>query len=173
MKVKIQGIILVSTLMLLMVISLLVLSQLNNALLIYQAVNRITSRHQFFYLLDLQAHKLLTSPMQSAACYIAEKNPDEILQLLIDKKACFQKKEKLPFYYLIEDLGTFPCLQSYLNHSFYSTSHQRISILAFWNEKPFFIQLRQVSPITLKSCDERKPLNIEVGIISWHFLTLQ
>jgi hypothetical protein len=174
MRSKQKGIVLFTTIILLTLVALLTLSQLQMAFLYYHALNQAVEKHQFFYQLEAQANRLLLDKhwLAQGACIIKERNPNEVIELLKNKQGCVLSHYKQQFFYLVEDIGLFPCLQVQDDKVTYSTQHWRINMMT--NEKyPGFLQLRFARLAKLATCENSKPRQIKVGLLSWCYLSGQ
>jgi type II secretory pathway component PulJ len=165
-----KGMVLISTIIMLMLLALLVISQMQMVSLVYQSLNRFMEKHQDFYRLEVAAQQLMANHWQvKANCLITEKNPNEIITLLKNKQGCLLSYERQQFLYLVEDLGIFPCIQTVKEKTTYSTRHWRISVLAI-EGKFAFLQLRIAKKTQLAVCENSPLVFINPGILSWRYL---
>lgn len=165
------GMVLIFTMLMLALLALLVVSQMQTVFLVYKSLNRLVDKHQSFYQIEMIAQKLSafnTNQLQ-AACLVTEKDPNEVLSLLKNGKGCALSYEQQSFFYLIEELGFFPCMQTVKEKGTYSTHHWRLTVLAK-DERFNFLQLRIARIAPLISCENKPLAFIHTGIISWRYL---
>lgn len=171
MRKRQDGIVLITTILFIAVLSLLVLSQMQLVFLDYKALNQLTEQHDSFLQLETVAKKLMSTDWsKSGHCGLASHDPNEVLQLLKNKRGCVLIHKKHPFYYFIENLGVFPCLQTKVNEIVYSTQHQRISILS--TRDSTVLQLRIAKQAKLEHCSHDQMRWSKLGLLSWRYLTL-
>ncbi|KTC87810.1 MULTISPECIES: hypothetical protein [Legionella] len=171
MKSQQAGIVLITTILLIAVLSLLVLSQMQLVFLDYKALNQLTEQHESFLQLETVAGKLISTLdwSRSERCALPSSDPNEVLQLLKNKRGCVLIHKKHEFYYLMENLGVFPCLQRNVNEINYSTQHQRISILSTTDST--VLQLRIAKLAKLERCNQNEIRLSKLGLLSWRYLT--
>ncbi|WP_028388700.1 hypothetical protein [Legionella fairfieldensis] len=160
---KQSGMVLITIILLLALLTLLVLSQMQMVFLSYKGLNQFYAKHQSFYQLEAAAFKLASVINQ--ACIIKETDPDDLISLLTSKQGCIWVEGHEQFFYLIENLGLFPCLQTKIGETMYSTQHWRITILNA-KDNPAFLQLRFARRTKLLACD-KEPVPIKTGLLSW------
>lgn len=164
-----KGMILLTTLLLISVMSLLILSQLESVFLYYQASNRFIAKQQLFHQIEAQANKLVLAKVWAKkGCEQEKTDPQTIAALLKNKRGCFLTNKNQSFFYLVEDLGLFPCLQSHLDSQNKRTHHWRLSLLAA-GERAAFLQLRIAQPDSSSPCDRLQL--IKPKVISWRYLS--
>ncbi|MCC5013913.1 MULTISPECIES: hypothetical protein [unclassified Legionella] len=165
------GMVLISTMLMVALLALLVVSQMQTVFLVYKSLNRLVDKHQSFYQLEMIAQKLssFNSNQLQAACLVTEKNPDEVFTLLKNGKACSLSYEQQSFFYLIEELGFFPCMQTVKEKGIYSTQHWRLTVLAK-DERFNFLQLRIARIAPFIRCEKKPLVFIHTGILSWRYL---
>ena len=162
-----KGMILVTTAIIILLLNLLVLTGLKMVLDSFKSLNQLKQAHLFFVLFETRAKKLLddTNIENKSACIIEEQDPNDVMRLLKNKKGCVLHQENEAFYYFIERLGIFPCLQS--NKA--STEHFRLSLLT-QGKYHAFLQIRSARLVKSGDC-EKNPHQIHLGIISWRYLS--
>lgn len=165
-----KGIVLLTTIMMLALLAMLVLSEMQGIFLYHKALNHLLEKHQSLYQLEAQANILaLNDWSMKRNCVIKEQNPNKIIGLLKSRQACSLIHEKQQFFYLVEELGLFPCLQTMVNKITYSTRHLRINLLKT-GTKSAFLQLRVANLVPLASCENSSPTSIKAGLVSWRYL---
>jgi hypothetical protein len=174
MITKQKGVVLFTTIILLTLVTLLTISQLQMAFLYYHALNQVVEKNQFLYQLEAAANRLVldeSGPLQQA-CIIKERNPNAVIEMLKNKQGCVLIHDKQQFFYLVEELGLFPCLQFQDTKVTYSTQHWRINIIT--DEKySGFLQLRIARLAKLAACENAKPRQTKVGLLSWRYISGQ
>ncbi|ARG96998.1 hypothetical protein [Legionella micdadei] len=169
---KQTGIVLVTVLLFITVLSLLVLTQMQLVFLDYKSINQRNEQHQAFFQFEKDAKKLaeiITSSTQHA-CVIPAMDANAVIRVLKTKQACISTHEKQQFYYLVEDLGQFPCIQTVVDNIIYSTSHLRISMLSA-NQQAGILQLRIARLAQLANCECNEPILIRSRLLSWRYLS--
>jgi hypothetical protein len=164
---KQQGLILVTTLLLLALLALFTLAQLQFILLDYQALNAVREKQQALWELESLTGQLvntvdLTTP---GPCLLKSQDLNKPLDLLVKQQGCRLDKGKKRFYYLFEDLGIFPCLQLRLKQRLQSTQHFSLSIRAA-KQTPL-LQVRFARPIALQTCEAGKVNQGHIGLLTW------
>ena len=133
-------------------------------------INQTYIHNETIYSLETYAQQLMLKRWsKDSPCWVEEKNFLAIKHLLKNKQACSLKEDKKQFFYLIEDLGLFPCLQTMIAEMKYSTHHTRPTIMD--KKENNFLQIRVAYTEPLQSCDKQEIVNINPGVLSWHYLT--
>ncbi|MBA2651964.1 MAG: hypothetical protein H0U73_06850 [Tatlockia sp.] len=164
-----SGIVLLTTLILTSLLALLILTQMQLFLLNFKALRLLKEKHQAFWSLEAAASKLMQDldGLRKGSCVLGEQGPNIVIDLLKNKQSCSLIYEKEVFYYLIEDLGIFPCLQIQFNKEKYSTRHFRLSIHSA-KKKRAILQVRHARLANLIRCEkELKPG--KTGLLSWRY----
>ncbi|MBA3537603.1 MAG: hypothetical protein H0T84_13515 [Tatlockia sp.] len=169
---KQAGLVLLTTIMVIGLLALLTLSQLQILLLDFKAISMASKKKQDFWTLETAANTVLRNIALEGqeSCLLSEKDPDVVINLLKNKKGCPLIHEKQPFYYLIEDLGVFPCLQVLIDNKIYSTRHFRLSIHSA-EKHAAILQLRHARIEKLVICDNNEPKQSKLGLQSWRYLS--
>lgn len=164
-----QGIIFLSTLLMLTLLSFLVVSQLQFMFLYHRALNTELAAQEDFYQLEAEANRLaLRDWSKEKVCTLEEENPDKVISLLKKGQACSFTRGKRRFFYLVEKLGGYSCVQT---PSQAGTYHVRISLLAA-DTMPSLLQLRIARPVAFApSCKSEDVVLIKQRLISWRYLT--
>lgn len=169
MSGKQSGFILFATLISLAVFSFLLLSQMQVIFLYHKSYNRYLKKNQAFYQLEAAANHLILTQLKQGSCQSNELNPNKILSLLKNQKGCPYSYEKLRYFYLVEDLGAFPCLQVLTDNRKYSTRHWRITIKKEGNTPVLQLGFAHLMPLGL--CEEGNQKFIHLGLTSWRYLS--
>ncbi len=166
-----KGFVLFTTILMLAMVTLLILSLMQAVLLYVKAGNQITKRHQAFYQLETVTHLLWHSHLEhhDSQCTVEDKSPNEVLGLLQHHHGCEKVFGQQAYLYLIEDLGSFPCLRIELHHQIWSSHHWRLTVMA--KMPPYAtLQLQFSKPVSLQACDGHAVI-IREGVVSWRHLT--
>lgn len=124
-----------------------------------------------FAALEMLAAKLIFKEKNneiSSDCVTIEQNLLSILHTLRSKKTCMLSFDKKTYYYLIEDLGTYPCLEVQSERTHWNTVHYRLNILSL-ARFPQFLQLRFAKRGSHSSC-KQETQSIREGILTWNYL---
>jgi len=162
------GIVILTTIIMLSILTLLVLSLMQTVLLYIKVSNQVLIRHERFYKLEAAAHQLLLKNHQ-ADCVIHYENPNKIMGLSVDGQGCLFVQEKQQYQYLVDDLGLFPCLKMAYGKERQSSHHWVITILSPLPEQAM-LQLRIAKPAKAVACGFSDERWINSGIISWRYL---
>ncbi|MBA2709739.1 MAG: hypothetical protein H0U57_03995 [Tatlockia sp.] len=168
MKTKESGIILVTTVMLIALLTLMTLSQLQIFLLNSKVYNLERNKQKDFRILENAANKIVRQiDLKGQGSCVVPENLFNIFNNL-SKKGCLLTYKNQQFYYLIEDLGVFPCLHSKKGKQLYSTRHYRLSLQS--KKTKAILQLRQASLANLEDCPLKQQKDTLTGLISWRYI---
>lgn len=155
------GFILILTLGILSILSLLVLSLLKATAIHFQALNSTNHATQTRYQMERLANDLMKNLAQS--CIQSEIGPNQLPK----KQGCQMQYEGTNYYYWIEDLGLFPCIQIQEGEQRVSSHHYRLTLKGLSS-----MQLRFVKAEVQGLCQQPDPVVVKEGGISWRlFLT--
>lgn len=151
-------------------VTLLVVSLMHGVWLYFKASNRISTNHQAFYDLEAAAQQLrLTKNIfNQENCFIAGKDPNQIIDSLYKNKGCSFYFDKSLYFYVIENLGQFPCLQIIERKKIHASQHIRVTLASSQHAA---LQIRIANVSGLSECKQSIHL-INQGIISWRYLTI-
>lgn len=162
-----KGMVLLTSVMFIVILNLLVLTELQMIFVSYQSLNQLKQKHEFFFQFELLAKKLIQNNRATGgACTIAEQDPNDIVLLLKNKKGCKLNQNNYEFNYFIETLGVFPCLQTEVEKRRYSTEHLRYTIRAEGKYQAL-LQIRIAKLTQLEVCEN--PVQIPLGVLSWRY----
>lgn len=162
-----QGMVLFTSMMMLVILSLLILSLMQAFFLSVKASSALTKKHQAFYQLEAIANQLRASnlSMMDSRCMVQSKSPNEILMMLKHHAGCEYLEDDVSYRYLIEDLGEYPCLQ--INSAM--GSHHWLISLAKTDSTFLPLQIRIAVGVEPTQCDG-SVIAIHAGVLSWrHF----
>ena len=166
-KRKQVGIVLLTTIIMISILSLLVLTMLQAMHLYIKAGNASMSHHKLIYGLEDAAFRIIRSELSAASCIVNEKNPNHLNRLLVSGQGCPYINNKQHYSYLIADLGLYPCLQIASNNQNDGSHHWWISVIA---EQGDLLQLRIAQRMIGAICESRQQYYIHEGVLSWRYL---
>lgn len=168
-----RGFLLIFTLCFVSLISLLVLSSMNQVMIFQQASAQRELVQQDFYQLERLARSLINAPKaRLKSCMFAQDLANSSINSLLQGQGCRFNLKKNSYFYLIEDLGVYPCFIVINESIMYSSQHFRFTVLSAATEKhgASLMQLRVIKPIKLQSCNA--PVHyVNSGISSWRYLS--
>lgn len=172
MSQRCDGFILLMTLCIIFMMSLLLITCMQNALVYSKAVNQQEMLHQRFYQLEYQAIQIAQSPLLHNKCLIQASDPNQVIGQLMHAEGCILKVGAEHYRYLVEDLGDFPCLQVQKKQGKYASHHTRISIAVSsdaLNTPEAVLQIRYINAALPQICPEDERV-VMSGISSWRYL---
>jgi Tfp pilus assembly protein PilX len=171
---KSQGFIFILTLCITTVMSLLVLSGMQHVLLYQRAASKQEKLHQRFYQLEHTARGIIGATEHTwANCMYLQNSANQVIQELIKKNGCSLRLGDSKYRYMIEDLGTYPCLVNYAQETPKATHHFRLTVLGYFSEEEGVsaVQIRVVKRSSALLFCDRKVSMVNTGISSWRFLS--
>jgi hypothetical protein len=166
------GFILLVTLLIIIVVTLLILTSMQHILLYYKAINKQEVVHRSFYQLEKMAMEIAHSPtlLSNQNCIVREDSANQVMHFLRQKKGCNSINGSLHYYYLIEDLGEFPCLVIERDGHKSASYHRRISVMQINDGEPAsFLQIRFISIGSVRICYNSEHI-VTLGMSSWRYL---
>jgi hypothetical protein len=157
---KQQGMILLTTLLMLTMLTLLVLSLMQLLLLHTKASHEVWRHHESLYALE---HAARGVNFANRACQVHDKGPNQVIHLLEVNQGCLGEG----YQYLVEDLHTFPCLPI-VNKS----SHHWLVTLMTTRAPHTLLQIRIARPGMFEACTSGPARPIHAGMLSWRKLTI-
>jgi len=159
------GMVILTTVIMISIVTMLVLSLMQSVYFYTKMSNAVLKRHNALYQFEAAAYHLVTlSDLDE--CVLTEENPNRLVELLLKKKGCLLTLEHRLYYYLVDDLGLYPCLQSASGDS----SHHWLYTI-FSPVDRAVIQLRVARPARVLNCELSGVRHIKMGVISWRYLT--
>lgn len=171
MNLRCKGFILLMTLSIIFVMSLLLVTCMQNILVYSKAINRQERLHQRFYQLEYQAIQIAQSPKLHSKCFVQTSDPDKTIGQLMNAQGCFLKVGTEHYRYLIEDLGDFPCLTVLKRQGKYASHHTRVSIVVSSDElntPDTVLQIRYINAALPQICSEVAHV-VRIGVSSWRY----
>jgi hypothetical protein len=152
------------------ILTMLVLLLMQTVYVYIKASNQVVASHNSFYQLETVARELSLEPF-SADCVLSNEDPNKVIELLAHHNGCLYKTHQRQYYYLIDDLGRFPCLKIIENNEFYGSRHWLITIRSIEESQPFILQLRIAKLGEVMDCQGSDHRQIHSGIVSWRYLS--
>lgn len=165
LKKKQAGMIILTTVIMISILTILILSLMQSVFFYTKVSNHVVKRHHALYQFEAAAYHLIALS-GSAECLLTEENPNQLVDLLLQKKGCLLTAEHRRYYYLVDDLGLYPCLQSASGDS---SHHWLYTIFSPFDHA--VIQLRVARPASVLHCELSGVRHIKMGVISWRYLT--
>jgi hypothetical protein len=166
---KQQGFIFALTLSMLLIISLLVCTSLQQLFIYDKAIKRQEQASQQQYQLERVAMRLFNT--NNLSCIRDKGTASAAFNLLRQHQGCQLQIKQTHYYYLIEDLGVFPCLR--IKQTNGASHHFRISV---WQQNPRvvdnWLQLRLILSASNVPCMGKQRF-IATGISSWRLIISQ
>ncbi len=167
MNHKSSGFILLMTLLIILVLSALGLTCLNQVLLYHKALNSMEVQHERFYQLEHFALELARMSSSSVKeCVIYKDIANGVIAQLRKQKGCLLSVSGDKYRYLIEDLGDFPCLKVHKSSHNEATHHIRVTVMSNNNS---ILQIRYLTPTHSQKCIGTVQF-VTPGIKSWRLL---
>lgn len=165
-----SGFILFICLIVMALISLLVLTGMQQVLVYHKALAALSLQNTRFTKLEQTGMALLENP--DPHCLIKGMDPNDLITKLKHQQGCVIKDQDFTLYYTIEDLGLFPCLVIQQGERIKATQHFRMSLILEGDEKneALLLQLRQIVTGGESDCTGVKHQTRE-GISSWRYLS--
>lgn len=165
-----NGMILLTTLSMMAIIAMLVLSLMQSVFLYIRVTNALETQHETLSQLEAVAKELIEGNHPSD-CVLSLKNFNQINDLLLKKKGCSKRHNHQQYHYLINDLGTFPCLQITADSKQYFGSHHWLITVANELTPVSILQLRVAKLTKEGGCELEETRIIKEGVLSWRYIT--
>ena len=141
---------------------------MQGVLLYIKSGNQMVTKHRLFYQMETVANKL---DVTTRVCTVQGKNPNQLIQMLLNHRGCIRVDGTRRFAYVIEDLGLFPCLQVMVDATGQGSHHWLVTIAAL--ESPqMVLQMRIAKPEATLICKLLPVNQIPSGIVSWRRLEI-
>lgn len=166
-----RGVVLLTTLFMITILSLLVITFMNSLSLYLRADHTLERKQQLLQQLEkisvayLSRNALFTN----LACVITDDNPNASIDYLLHQSGCVFTSQKHPYYYVIADLGEYPCQKISVDGTQY-TSHHWLFTVASEGLKPSMLQLRLAVITPDRRCETKLIQFIPPGVLSWRYL---
>lgn len=159
-----------TTIIMLSLLTMLVLSLMQSVFLYTKVSNQVVVKHKALYQLEEAAYHLITESY-SPNCLFTSENPNRIVDFLLHNQGCSFIWQHQQYYYLVDDLGIYPCLQAISGNEVQSSHHWLLTVLS---SLPYqaVLQLRIAKPMRRLHCDLTEARQIKMGIISWRYLSV-
>jgi hypothetical protein len=164
---KQSGIILLSTISMILILTLLLLTHMQQIALYTKALALQAKEDRNFYQLELKAKQLLLAKPPEK-CLVISDDANGILKRL-STQGCPIQDGNLRYRYLMEDLGIWNCLQIKTQNQSLASHHKRLSLIQQAETGEIsYLQMRLVLPESPLHC-RGKVFFITPGISSWRF----
>ena len=174
MNRRCDGFIFLMTLCTICVISLMILTCIQQVFLYSKALNRQEYQHQNFYKMEDILMQLTEFQLDliDRECFIPVNRADKVIGKLAKDGGCLVPGGDKRYRYLIEDLGDFPCVVTQKEGQMRSTHHIRITLLQSpddFNPATAVLQVRNIKDIASLSC-HGETNQVSTGISSWRYI---
>jgi type II secretory pathway pseudopilin PulG len=162
MRLPARGFILLTTLLLMVIMSVLVLTAMQQILLFAKALQHQKTQEMQFYELESLAYRLISDKGIDAHCIKPEMDANAILAQ-VAKRGCVIQEGRLQYRYLIEDLGDYACLMVKFKDQMHPSHHTRITVM----QNSRYIQIRMIKKgESTNLCEEEWGL-LKEGVSCW------
>jgi len=153
------------------ILTMLVLSLMQAVFLYFKVSNQVVKKHEELYQLEAVAYKLAIAKQEllNADCILTDTDPNQVVDMLLHNSGCSLIDNNRQYYYLIDNLGLYPCLQILSDKKIYSSHHWLISV-ATPPPRQTVLQLRVTEPARPITCELSEMHQIDRGVISWRYL---
>lgn len=169
---KASGFIFMLTLSVIAIISLLLLSAMQQLMLYQRSASTQNVTHQGLYQLEDVAAQLIHASGIDEACVKSQDKANDIIQLLLNHQGCLLVSGQIQYRYFFEDLGNFPCLVEAQDGLVRATHHLRLSVLLVPDDDkpPKVLQIRVIQRGARATCHKR-PQDVLLGVSSWRYIS--
>lgn len=168
---KQQGFILLVTLIMMSVMGLLLLGAMHQLQLVLHSSRERELAHQEFYQLEHLLRKRMSSSFKKTTCVFPQQDINWAWAELMQKKGCQLTGAAKEYYYLMEDLGDYPCLIVVDGKKKQATHHYRLAVASVSkNEKLALLQIRFIEPAISASQCQKGTHQVQPGISSWRYV---
>ena len=154
--------------MMIIILTMLVLTLMKAVFLNIKVDNQVVIKHEALYQLEAVAHKLINAPIDPN-CLVIIDDPNQALDLLLHHGGCSLIDHNRQYYYVVDDLGLYPCLQIISGKKIDSSHHWLINV-ATAPPRQEILQLRIAKPVQAMACDFFEARQIHQRVISWRYL---
>lgn len=162
-----KGVVLLSTMLMLVVMTLLVLSMMQSVLLYMKASNQLFHQHTVFYDMEDVINRL---DVASSNCVVNNQNPNQLIDLLVANQGCTHEENRRKYTYIIGDLSLYPCFQIKTASGMRGSRHWLITI-ASTGLPHVVLQVRIAEPTETEPCLLTVVHPIHAGVLSWRRIT--
>lgn len=165
-----DGLILFITLIILGMMSLLLVSQMQQIILQQQGLNQLTEQQRLLQNLEKQVHRLLHSnQLWSQPCIIKATSPLAGVVPLQQGRGCRISQDDVTYRYVIADMGEIDCLPVRVDGVNYSSRHGWI-IITQDKDSQGCLQVHFAQRAKVWNCPQKFPRLIREGIQSWQYV---
>ena len=157
------GIVLLTTLLMMAILSLLVLSLMQSVWLYLKTNNQLIHQHDAFYGMEAVLNRL---DFKAPDCVVHQQTPNQLINAVGAHQGCTYTEKKRHFTYIIEELEHYPCLQIDATNGIQGSQHWLITVAS--DALPnVILQVRYAVPIETEACLLGLPHRIRTGVLSW------
>ena len=170
MILRSSGMILLSTLSMIIIITLLLLTQMQQIVLYAKALGRQNAGYKRLEEMESITEQLINNKalLDNGDCLVEKDDANAIIRL-VEKKGC--KASAKHYQFLIEDLGLFDCLAIKQDGRLFASHHHRFSLVYSNNhdvQEKVYLQIRLIEPSGFESsCKQTKILKRRLS--GWRF----
>ncbi|MBA4696526.1 MAG: hypothetical protein H2069_03925 [Legionella sp.] len=165
-----EGVILISSLLILTVLASLLLTNMQSSLLSRRALNQWMHKTHTLAAIEGKAIHILSTPIKKG-CFTEALSPNAIMTVLQQKQACALISGNETYYYIFENIGLFPCITLPCGTKTCGTFHRRLSVFNPKNDA--FLQIRLAEPVAHSSCEAQVHRPIKGRVLNWRYLKLE
>ncbi|MDF1684234.1 MAG: hypothetical protein P1U36_06210 [Legionellaceae bacterium] len=167
MKERSQGMILLTTLIMLALIASLLFSMMRGTWIYQKLVRQTRASHEAFYDLEAAASHLEKSGLKNIpkSCIKKTNDLNQPLSILRSEQGCVLRYKNQVYYYVIADLGVFTCLKIKAQAS----HHWSLAITASeLGHEILSLRIAQPAGKRKKIC--KVSSEISTGVLSWRYV---
>lgn len=157
------GMVLITTIMMIVILTLLILTVMQGVLLYIKSNNQLIHNHQALHQMEGIIQRL---NLNDATCVVHDKTPNQLVALLATQEACQLTDGIRQYVYILEDFGVYPCLQVMLDESLQGSRHILVTIKNS-DSSNLILQLRIAMPAVTEACESLTSHQIRPGVVSW------
>ncbi|QRN03312.1 hypothetical protein GH742_05215 [Legionella sp. MW5194] len=166
-----KGFILITALLFLSLMMLLVLSQQQQVWLYHKSLNQLLNKHRAVQVMEKKIRQIIKKDAFTAwpGCLLPSDKANQVIERLLQGQGCPYEVNGLHYRFVIEALGTYPCMQSVAENRLHSTYHWRVTMASTDRD---LLQIRFAQLIAEQPCTSPSPMFVKPGILSWRFLVV-
>lgn len=168
MKRRLNGMILLTTLLMISMISVWVLSLMQSVLLYIKATEGVVRHQESLYQLE-RATEAVFHREHPIACSVSLLDPNQVIDRLLEGFGCIFKHADHSYEYLIDDLGPIPCIVMEGGQGMVTSHHWLVTVLTTTPHRDL-LQIRWAEPGKTMACESQEPQLIRRGILTWRYL---
>lgn len=158
-----RGIILLTTMMMIGILTLLVLSLMQGVFLYIKSSHQVMTNHQVFRQMEIMSTQL---KLTNTDCMAQDKSPNQLVDMLLAKQGCIMTDGTYQYRYVVEEVGLYPCLQLVVDGELKNSHHWLVTV-ASMQLPEWVVQMRIARPLGSSTCELAMARQIHSGVISW------